>query len=83
MNGVAKQLKDSFPKLLAVACAAHKLALACKDASNSVPYMATFRDHLQDLYLFFFRNSANWTATLKAASLILGVTDLKVKVTAV
>jgi hypothetical protein len=82
LNGVAKQLKDSFPKLLAVACAAHKLALACKDASNSVPYMATFRDHLQDLYLFF-RNSANQTATLKAASLILGVTDLKVKVTAV
>ncbi|CAL8339291.1 unnamed protein product [Boreogadus saida] len=41
--------------------------------------MAQFRDHLQDLYPFF-RNSANRTATLKAASLILGVTDLKVKV---
>ncbi|KAK0137344.1 Zinc finger protein 862 [Merluccius polli] len=78
LNGVAKQLKDSFPKIVAVACAAHKLALACKDASNSVPYMATFRDHLQDLYLFF-NNSANRTATLKAASLTLGVTDLKVK----
>ncbi|KAK0156134.1 Zinc finger protein 862 [Merluccius polli] len=79
LNGVAKQLKDSFPKIVAVACAAHKLALACNNASNSVPYMATFRDHLQDLYLFF-NNSANRTATLKAASLTLGVTDLKVKV---
>ncbi|KAL2092744.1 hypothetical protein ACEWY4_012542 [Coilia grayii] len=78
VNGVAKQLKDSYPKLVAVACAAHKLALACKDASNNVPYMATFRDHLQDLYPFF-HNSANRTATLKAASLTLGVNDLKVK----
>ncbi|KAK0134769.1 Zinc finger protein 862 [Merluccius polli] len=78
VNGVAKQLKESFPKLVAVACAAHKLALACKDASNSVKYMATFRDHLQDLYLFF-HNSANRTATLKAASTTLGLTDLKVK----
>ncbi|KAK5921451.1 hypothetical protein CgunFtcFv8_025156 [Champsocephalus gunnari] len=35
LNGVAKQLTDSFPKLLSVACAAHRLALACKDASNA------------------------------------------------
>lgn len=82
VNGVAKQLKDSFPKLLAVACSAHKLALACKDASNDVRYMATFRDHLQDLYLFF-HNSANRTATLKAASISLGLSDLKVKVIAI
>ncbi|KAL7372918.1 hypothetical protein ABVT39_024011 [Epinephelus coioides] len=34
VNGVAKQLTDSFPMIVAVACAAHRLALACKDASN-------------------------------------------------
>ncbi|KAK1894428.1 Zinc finger protein 862 [Dissostichus eleginoides] len=28
LNGVAKQLTDSFPKLVSVACAAHRLALA-------------------------------------------------------
>ena len=79
LNGVAKQLTDSFPKLVTMACAAHRLALACKDASNDVKYMATFRNHLQDLYLYF-RNSANRTATLKAASITLGVSDLKLKV---
>ncbi|KAK7141431.1 hypothetical protein R3I93_010952 [Phoxinus phoxinus] len=78
VNGVAKQLKDSFPKIVSVACAAHRLALACKDSSNDVRYMATFRDHLQELHLYF-RNSANRTATLKAASATLGVSDLKIK----
>lgn len=78
VNGVAKQLTDSFPNTFPVACAAHRLALACKD-SNNVKYMVTFRDHLQDLYLYF-RNSANRTATLKAASTTLGVSDLKLKV---
>ncbi|XP_061750011.1 uncharacterized protein LOC133549001 isoform X8 [Nerophis ophidion] len=78
VNGVVKQLTDSYPKMLGVACAAHGLALACKDSSIHVKYMATFRDHLQDLYLLF-RNSANRTATLKAASITLGVSDLKIK----
>lgn len=79
MRGVAKQLTDSFPKLVSVACAAHRLALVCKDASNAVRYMATFRDHLQDLHLFF-RNSANRSATLRTAAATLGVSNLKVKV---
>ncbi|XP_041924814.1 uncharacterized protein LOC121688957 isoform X3 [Alosa sapidissima] len=78
VNGVGKQLTDCFPKLVTVACAAHRLALACKNSSNNVKYMATFRDHLQDLYLYF-SNSANRTATLKAASTTLGVSDLKLK----
>ncbi|CAM4537109.1 unnamed protein product [Leuciscus chuanchicus] len=67
VNGVAKQLTDSFPKLVTVAY-----------SSNNVKYMATFRDHLQDLYLYF-RNSANRTATLKAASITLCFSDLKLK----
>ena len=79
MNGVAKQLTDSFPKIVSVACAAHRLALACKDSSNNVKYMATFRDHLQDRHIYF-RNSANRTATLRAASTTLGISDLKIKV---
>ncbi|KAL7390376.1 hypothetical protein ABVT39_020024 [Epinephelus coioides] len=79
VNGVVKQLADSYPKIVGVACAAHRLALACKDSSNDVKYMATFRNHLQELQ-FFFCNSANRTATLKAASITLGVSDLKIKV---
>ncbi|KAK5925561.1 hypothetical protein CgunFtcFv8_018076 [Champsocephalus gunnari] len=78
LNGVAKQLTDSFPKLVSVACAAHRLALACKDASNAVRYMANFRNDLQELHLFF-RNSANRSATLRSAATTLGLNDLKVK----
>ncbi|KAK1897305.1 Zinc finger protein 862 [Dissostichus eleginoides] len=78
LNGVAEQLTDSFPKLVSVACAAHRLALACKDASNAVKYMANFRNHLQELHLFF-RNSANRSATLRSAATTLGLNDLKVK----
>lgn len=78
-NGVAKQLSEEWPWLLSVHCAAHRLALACKDASEDVPYMATFRDHLEQLHLYF-RNSANRSASLKAAAVVLGVYDLKVKV---
>ncbi|KAK5933090.1 hypothetical protein CgunFtcFv8_004746 [Champsocephalus gunnari] len=76
LNGVAKQLTDSFPKLVSVVCAAHRLALACKDASNAVRYMAHFRNHLQELHLFFI-NSANRSATLRSAATTLGLNDLK------
>lgn len=79
VNGVVKQLSDSFPMIVGVACAAHRLALACRDASNGVRYMAVFRDHLQELYLYF-HNSANRTAALKTAATTLGVADLKLKV---
>lgn len=60
-------------------CAAHRLALACKDAAEQVPYMKTFRKHLQDLHLYF-QNSANRTSALKAAASVLQVADLKVTV---
>lgn len=79
LNGVAKQLQDDLPWLMPVACAAHRLALACRDASSEVPYMSTFRDHLQQLHQYF-QNSANRTAVLKAASQSLGLENLKVKV---
>ncbi|KAK7880350.1 hypothetical protein WMY93_033006 [Mugilogobius chulae] len=77
LNGVAKQLQNDFPWLLPVACAAHRLALACRDASSGVTYMATFREHLQQLHLYF-NNSANRTAVLKTAAQSLGLQALKV-----
>ncbi|KAF3841450.1 hypothetical protein F7725_007312, partial [Dissostichus mawsoni] len=46
--------------------------------TEDVPYMATFRDHLEHLHLYF-RNSANRSASLKAAAEVLGVCELKVK----
>lgn len=79
VNGVAKQLTDTWPWLLSVHCAAHRLALACKDAAGEVPYMNTFKEHLQQLHLYF-RNSANRTAALKSAAEVLGISKLKVKV---
>lgn len=69
-----KQLADSFPKIVAVACGAHRLALACKDSLNNIRYMTTFRD------IRNFPNSANCTARLKAASTTLSASDLKIKV---
>ncbi|KAK0137821.1 Zinc finger protein 862 [Merluccius polli] len=78
INGVAKQLSEIWPGLLCTHCAAHRLALACKDAADKVPYMKTFKEHLQQLHLYF-RNSANRSAALSAAAAVLGITDLKVK----
>ncbi|CAM4608395.1 unnamed protein product [Leuciscus chuanchicus] len=76
-NGTAKLLTDTWPGLVSAHCAAHRLALACKDAAEEVPYMKTFRKHLQDMHLYF-QNSANRTSALKAAASVLQVADLKV-----
>ncbi|KAI4822899.1 hypothetical protein KUCAC02_008420 [Chaenocephalus aceratus] len=78
VNGVAKQLQDTFPWMVSVACAAHRLALCCKDASSGVAYMNSFRNLLQQLHLYF-RNSANRTAVLQAAAECLGLDNFKVK----
>lgn len=76
---MAKQLCDTMPWLVTVHCAAHRLALVCKNASETTPYMNNFKDHLQQLHLYL-RNSVNRTAVLKAAATTLGICDLKVKV---
>ncbi|KAI4816336.1 hypothetical protein KUCAC02_008663 [Chaenocephalus aceratus] len=76
VNGVAKQLQDTFPWMVSVACAAHRLTLCCKDASSGVAYMNSFRDLLQQLHLYF-RNSANRRAVFQAAAECLD--NLKVK----
>lgn len=74
LHGVAKQLQDAFPWLLSVACAALRLALACRDASSEVPYMATFRDHLQQLHLYFHNMRLFITKSkLLGVSLTLGI----------
>ena len=74
INGVAKELCDSFPKVVAMVYAAHTLALAGKDASQEVKYIATFRDHLQQ------HHNVNRITALKQAKATLGLTDLKMKV---
>jgi hypothetical protein len=68
-----------MPWLVAVHCAAHHLALVCRDASEKTAYMKTFRDHLQHLHLYFC-NSSNRTEVLKAAATTRGIANLKVKV---
>eukprot|EP00064_Thunnus_orientalis_P000452 superscaffoldBa00000023_g453 len=77
-TGVAMQLQDTFPWLVSVTCAPHRLALCCKDASSGVAYMDYFRDILQQLHLYL-RNSANGTAGLWAPAECLGMDNLKVK----
>ncbi|KAJ8351946.1 hypothetical protein SKAU_G00234220 [Synaphobranchus kaupii] len=53
-------------------------AAVMTDASEKVPYMKTFKEHLQQLHLYF-RNGANRTAALKSAAEALGISKLKVK----
>lgn len=75
VNGVAKQLQDTFPWLVSVACAAHRLALCCKNASSTVAYIDSFRDLLQQLHLY----SADCTAVPQAEAECLGPDNLKVE----
>jgi hypothetical protein len=52
-GGVAKILKDQTPFFIANHCIAHRLALACGQASNEIPYLKKFKAILDQLYRFY------------------------------
>ena len=56
--------------IVAVAGAAHRLALACEDASNDVKYMATFWDQPAGTKLVL-PSQCKLTAALKAVATTL------------
>ena len=66
-SGVAKRLKDRFPKLISIHCVNHRLALAAAHAADGIPYLVRFKATVQTL----FQNSPVRMAGLHAIQAVL------------
>lgn len=75
-GGVATLLKARVPFMIANHCVAHRLALACGQASNEVPYLRKFKAILDQLYRFY-DNSPVRTAGLHGIQEVLNEPSLK------
>ena len=75
-GGVSTLLKEQTPFLVANHCIAHRLALACGQAANEIPYLKKFKDILDQLYRFY-DNSAVRTAGLRAIQEVVNDPHLK------
>ena len=75
-GGVSKLLREKAPFLVANHCIAHRLALACGQAANKVPYLKKFKDILNQLYQFY-QHSPVRTAGLKSIQDLLDDSLLK------
>ena len=75
-GGVSTLLKEETPFLVANHCIAHRLALACGQAANEIPYLKRFKDILDQLYRYY-QNSAVRMSGLKAIQEILNDPQLK------
>lgn len=77
-NGVAAKLKEKVPWLVNNHCVAHRLALACSQAAEAIPYMKKFKDIVAQLYRFY-DHSAVRTAGLKDIQSAIRAPDQKLK----
>ena len=77
LSGIAVRLSRHSPRMIAVHCVNHRLALAAAHASDSIPYLKQFKSLLQTL--FFFQNSAVRMANLHAIQEILNDPQIKCK----
>ena len=75
-GGVSTLVKQQTPFLVANHCIAHRLALACGQAANEIPYLKRFKDILDQLYRYY-ENSAVRTAGLRAIQKVLNDPHLK------
>ena len=75
-GGVATLLKKEVPFMIANHCIAHRLALACGQASDEVPYIKKFKAILDQLYRFY-DNFPVRTAGLHSIQEILNEPNLK------
>ena len=75
-GGVAALPKEDAQFMIANHCIAHRLALACGQASNEVPYLKKFKAILDQLYRFY-ENSPVRTAGLHNIQEILNEPNLK------
>ena len=51
-NGVAAKLKEIVPWLVNNHCVAHRLALACSQAADAIPFMKIFKDKVSKFINF-------------------------------
>ena len=78
-SGVATRLKHRQPKLIAIHCVAHRLALAAAESSERVRFIRyTFKPTLAQLFKFY-ENSAVRTAGSKSIEQLLETPELKLK----
>ena len=77
-NGVATRLKARQPRLLAVHCINHRLALAAAHAADQIPYLQQFKATVRTLYLFY-QNSSVRMAGLHAIQEVLDNPSIKLK----
>ena len=68
-GGVSRLLKDKIPFLVSNHCIAHRLALACGQAANEIPYLKNFKDIIDQIYNFY-KYSPVRTAGLKEIHLM-------------
>ena len=78
LTGVATRLKQHSPRMLAVHCANHRLALAAAHASDNIPYLQRYKSILQTLF-YFYQNSAVRMASLHAIQEVLNDPLIKCK----
>ena len=77
-EGVATCLRRLNNGIISVHCVAHRLALAASQASQSIPYLAHFKDILSSLF-YFYHNSSVRQSGLTAIQMVLGDPVLRLK----
>ena len=77
-NGVAAKLKEIVPWLVNNHCVAHRLALACSQAADAIPFMKKFKDIVSQMHRFYDYSPVR-TVGLKEIQSILGASDLRLK----
>ena len=78
LTGVAVRLQGHSPKMIAVHCVNHRLALAAAHASDSVPYLKQFKSILQTVF-YCYQNSAVHMGNLHAIQEVLNDPLIKCK----
>ena len=73
---VTTQLKQNNPYLLSVHCIAHRLALATRQATNSVPYVKQYQLYVNNIYRYF-RYSTTHAHKLKEIQSVLQLAERK------
>ena len=77
-NGVATRLQRANSGIVSIHCVAHRLALAVSQASQSIPYLARFKEILSSLF-YFYHNSPVRQSGLTLIQTILGDPVLRLK----
>lgn len=75
---MAAKLKEIVPWLVNNHCVAHRLALACSQAADAIPFMKIFKDKDSQMHLFYDYSPVR-TVGLKEIQSVLGASDLSLE----